>query len=68
MRYFSSFTGTGGFDLAMPSDWECVGFSEIDAKGNKVEISDTQRYKMAGNGVVSNVIKWIVENVILNGR
>ncbi len=23
MRYFSSFTGAGGFDLAVPEDWEC---------------------------------------------
>ena len=36
----------------------------IDEKGNKAELSDTQRYKMAGNGVVSNVVKWIIENVI----
>ena len=34
-------------------------------QGNKIEISDTQRYKMAGNGVVSNVVKWLIENVIL---
>ena len=30
MKYFSTFSGIGGFELAMPSDWECVGFSEID--------------------------------------
>lgn len=36
----------------------------MDEKGNKVEMSDTQRYKMAGNGVVSNVVKWLVENVL----
>lgn len=38
----------------------------IDEKGNNVEISDTQRYRMAGNGVVSNVVKWIIENVLLS--
>ena len=36
MKYFSSFTGAGGFDLAMPQDWECVGFSEIDKYANMV--------------------------------
>ena len=48
--------------MSWPDDWTRWG---IDEKGNKVEISDTQRYKMAGNGVVSNVVKWIIENVIL---
>jgi len=36
----------------------------IDGKGNKVEISDSQRYKMCGNGVVSNVIKEISKLLI----
>ena len=48
--------------MSWSDDWTRWG---IDEKGNKVEISDTQRYKMAGNGVVSNVVKWIIENVIL---
>ena len=30
----------------------------------KIEISDSQRYKMCGNGVVSNVVKEIVKNLI----
>ena len=48
--------------MSWPDDWTRWG---IDEKSNKVEISDTQRYKMAGNGVVSNVLKWLIENVIL---
>jgi site-specific DNA-cytosine methylase len=48
--------------MSWSDDWTRWG---IDEKGNKVEISDTQRYKMAGNGVVSNVVKWLIENVIL---
>ena len=36
MRYFSTFTGVGGFDLGMPSDWECVGMSGIDKYANMV--------------------------------
>ena len=36
MRVFSVFTGAGGFELAKPSDWELVGFSEIDKQANAV--------------------------------
>jgi len=30
MKYFSAFSGIGGFELLMPKDWECVGYSEIN--------------------------------------
>ena len=36
----------------------------VDDKGNKVEISDSQRYKMCGNGVVSNCVRALIENVL----
>jgi len=36
MKYFSAFTGVGGFDMGMPPDWECVGHSEIDRYANMV--------------------------------
>ena len=36
MRVFSAFTGVGGFELAKPTDWETVGFSEIDKHANMV--------------------------------
>ena len=36
MRYFSTFTGAGGFEQGLPEDWECVGFSEIDKYANMV--------------------------------
>jgi DNA (cytosine-5)-methyltransferase 1 len=49
--------------MSWSDDWTRWG---IDEKGNKVEISTAQRYKMAGNGVVSNVVKWLIENVILS--
>jgi len=29
MRYFSAFSGIGGFELATPKEWKCVGYSEI---------------------------------------
>jgi hypothetical protein len=34
--------------------------------GNKIEISDTQRYKMCGNGVVSNVVRELTSRIINN--
>jgi len=30
MKYFSLFSGIGGFELGFPREWQCVGFSEID--------------------------------------
>ena len=36
----------------------------IDEKGNKIEISDSQRYKMCGNGVVSNVVRELVKTFL----
>lgn len=36
MKYFSAFTGAGGFDLGMPNGWKCVGHSEIDKYANMV--------------------------------
>lgn len=29
MKYFSAFSGIGGFEVAVPKNWECVGYSEI---------------------------------------
>ena len=48
--------------MSWPDDWTQWG---MDEKGSRTEISDTQRYRMTGNGVVSNVVKWLIENVIL---
>ena len=56
MKYFSAFTGVGGFDMGLPDDWTRYG---IDAEGNTVEISDTQRYNLTGNGVVPQVVSSI---------
>lgn len=36
MKYFSAFTGVGGFDMGMPEGWECVGHSEVDKYANMV--------------------------------
>jgi len=48
--------------MSWKDNWTRYG---IDEKGNKFELSDTQRYRLIGNGVVSNVVKEIVDKVIL---
>lgn len=40
----------------------------INEKGEKVEISDSQKYKMAGNGVVSKVVEAVFKHIILNEK
>src|SRR3990167_4588966 len=47
--------------MSWPDTWCDYGINE---KGEKVEISDSQKYKMAGNGVVSNVVAEIIKNII----
>ena len=47
MRYFSAFTGAGGFDLGMPGGWECIGMSEIDKYADmvlKFRFRDVENY------------------------
>src|SRR3990167_8553418 len=47
--------------MSWSDDWTRWG---IDDKGNKVEISDSQRYKMCGNGVVSNCVRELVKSLL----
>ena len=47
--------------MSWPDDWTRWGVNE---KGEKIEISDSQRYKMCGNGVVSNIVKNITKFLI----
>jgi len=44
-----------------PDDWNEWG---IDEKGEKVKMSDTQRYKQMGNAVTTNVIKAVGEKIL----
>lgn len=47
--------------MSWPDDWTRYGNFDGEAK----EISDTQRYKMCGNGVVSEVVKCIVNELLI---
>ena len=38
----------------------------IDENGNEAELSDSQRYKLIGNGVVPQVVNEIVKYLILD--
>jgi DNA (cytosine-5)-methyltransferase 1 len=44
--------------MAYPDNWT--------AEGTEGKISDTQRYKMCGNGVVSNCVEEIVRRLLNN--
>jgi site-specific DNA-cytosine methylase len=46
--------------MGLPDDWLKYG---IDEKG-QFEVSDSQKYKLAGNGVVVNVVEEIIKNLI----
>ncbi len=48
-----------------PDDWNGWG---IDDKGNKVKMSDTQRYKQMGNAVTTNVIAAIGSQFLNKGK
>ena len=47
--------------MSWPDDWTKWG---INDKGERVEISDTQRYRMCGNGVVSNVVTELIKEIL----
>ena len=51
--------------MGWPDNWTKWG---IDEKGNIVELSDTQRYNLIGNGVVPQVVSSIIENMIISQR
>ncbi|MEM3860752.1 MAG: DNA (cytosine-5-)-methyltransferase [Candidatus Micrarchaeaceae archaeon] len=47
--------------MGWADDWTRWG---IDEKGNKVEISDAQRYRLIGNGVVSSIVKRLINDIM----
>ena len=49
MKYFSAFSGVGGFDMAVPPDWQCVGMSEIDKYADMVLRCHYKDVKNYGN-------------------
>lgn len=55
MRYFSVFTGAGGFEQGLPQEWECIGFSEIDKYCNMVLKYHYPNVKNYGD---INAIRW----------
>lgn len=46
--------------MGWPDDWNEWG---VDETGKRVEISDAQRFKQCGNGVVANVSEFIAERI-----
>ena len=59
----------GGVRGLSPIEWErLMGFPDNwTAMGTDGEISDTQRYKMCGNAVTTNVVQAVFERIFANG-
>lgn len=49
MKYFSAFSGIGGFEMAMPKDWECIGYSEILESAIKIYNNHFPNHKNYGD-------------------
>ena len=49
MRYFSTFSGIGGFELGIGSEHECVGYSEIDKYAIQIYKKHFPRHKNYGD-------------------
>ena len=49
MKYFSAFSGIGGFELAVPGNWECVGYSEIEPRAIQVYQKHFPKHKNYGD-------------------
>lgn len=49
MKYFSCFSGIGGFELGFPKEWECVGYSEIDKYATHVYNKHFPNHKPYGD-------------------
>lgn len=49
MRYFSTFSGIGGFELGIGNDHECVGYSEIDRYAVQIYQSHFPNHKNYGD-------------------
>lgn len=47
--------------MSWPDNWTKYG---VDEKGRDIEISDNQRYRMCGNGVISVISKFILEEFL----
>ena len=46
--------------MTLKNDWTKYG---IDEKGNQIEISNSQRYRLCGNGIVIDVVKHILKSL-----
>lgn len=49
MKYFSTFSGIGGFELGTGKDHECVGFSEIDKYATQIYQKHFPNHKNYGD-------------------
>jgi DNA (cytosine-5)-methyltransferase 1 len=45
----------------LPDDWTAWG---LDEDGNRVDLSDSPRYRMVGNGVAVPVVEWVAMGIV----
>jgi site-specific DNA-cytosine methylase len=61
--------GRTKYGLGKDLNWQRPDSHDLSkANYEKIEISDSQRYKLCGNGVVVNVVEEIIKNVICNSE
>jgi DNA (cytosine-5)-methyltransferase 1 len=56
VKYFSLFSGIGGFESGFPKSWECVGFSEVDRYAIQI-YKNHFRHKNYGDITKINIAK-----------
>lgn len=49
MKYFSTFSGIGGFELGIGNKGECIGFSEIDKYATEIYLKHFPEHKNYGD-------------------
>ena len=49
MKYFSAFSGIGGFEIGIPQNYECVGYSEIDERAIQIYQKHFPNHKNYGD-------------------
>jgi site-specific DNA-cytosine methylase len=49
--------------MGLPDEWTRHGVMD----GEVVETSNTQRYRMCGNGIIPQVVEEILRRLLLNG-
>lgn len=74
MKYFSAFSGIGGFELAMPKNFKCVGYAVCPPRlyermqglpDNWTDgVPNTARQGLIGNSITPDIPRMIIKKLI----